>query len=465
MGEAWSDWYALDYLEKTGNVVDAPGVADVLEGEYVSGGANLIRTEAIDCKVGTSNSDPGCPGDPSGTAGTGGYTYGDFGKIIGRPEVHADGEIWGQTLWDLRDAVGSDTAEMLVTRAMELSPGNPSFLDMRNSILAADVAAFGGANHATIWAVFAHRGMGYFAAAADGDDTRPVEDFQLPPTSSTFGKLLGKVTTDGGQPIDGAVVAFGGHSSGFADDIIGVTKQNGLYDIKKILVGSYPKVQVSAPGFDAVTQEFVVVDHHANHLDVALRRNWASLFGGGSIVSFNGPDYTPFGCGPTSAIDDSLGSGWGSDTDAGASTGLVQPKFIVVKLPGAVDVTEVKVDPANTCGDPGSSATRGYKLEASADGVTFTEVSKGVFYAANRNQLNTVALSGPLSGVQYLRFWMLNPQVPNLASGACTSAATCGSDPDDQSNVDAQCGPGKGNGFGGCTFMDMVELKVYGRLP
>jgi hypothetical protein len=58
---------------------------------------------------------------------------------------------------------------------------------------------------------------------------------------------------------------------------------------------------------------------------------------------------------------------------------------------------------------------------------------------------------------------MLNPQVPNLASGACTNAATCGSDPDDNSNVAAHCGPGKDNGFGGCTFMDMVELKVYGR--
>ena len=32
--------------------------------------------------------------------GPGGYTYGDFGKIIGGPEVHADGEIWGA------DAVG-----------------------------------------------------------------------------------------------------------------------------------------------------------------------------------------------------------------------------------------------------------------------------------------------------------------------------------------------------------------------
>src|SRR3954451_23427799 len=75
---------------------------------------------------------PACHGRPG--AGPGGYTYGDFGKIINRPEVHADGEIWGETLWDLRTAIGQTQAEGLVTRAMELSPSNPSYLDMRNSI-------------------------------------------------------------------------------------------------------------------------------------------------------------------------------------------------------------------------------------------------------------------------------------------------------------------------------------------
>jgi hypothetical protein len=29
--------------------------------------------------------------------------------------------------------------------------------------------------------------------------------------------------------------------------------------------------------------------------------------------------------------------------------------------------------------------------------------------------------------------------------------------------VAVHCGPGKDNGFGGCTFMDMVELAVYGQ--
>ncbi len=141
------------------------------------------------------------------------------------------------------------------------------------------------------------------------------------------------------------------------------------------------------------------------------------------------------------------------------------PKYIVVKLPQAVNITQVFVDPSNTCGDPGSSSTRGYRIQTSTDGTTFTTVNQGVFYAGNRNKLNDVgALSGgPVNAVRYIKFWILNPQVPNAASGSCNDAATCGADPDDNSNVAAHCGPGKDNGFGGCTFMDMVELKVYGR--
>ena len=48
----------------------------------------------------------------------------------------------------------------LVTRAMELSPANPSFLDMRNTILAADMGVHNGKDQSKIWQVFAARGMG-----------------------------------------------------------------------------------------------------------------------------------------------------------------------------------------------------------------------------------------------------------------------------------------------------------------
>ena len=143
MGEAWSDWYAMDYLVDTGQVTDTAAEGELRVGEYVGAGQDLIRTQPMDCAVGSTS--PECHGTAG--AGSGGYTYGDFGKIIGGPEVHADGEIWGETLWDLRTALGTEETEGLVTRAMELSPSNPSYLDMRNSILQADLVDFGGSNH------------------------------------------------------------------------------------------------------------------------------------------------------------------------------------------------------------------------------------------------------------------------------------------------------------------------------
>ena len=65
-------------------------------GEIVTG--RLGRSQPMDCPVGSAG--PACPG--SAGAGPGGYTYGDLGRVIEQPETHADGEIWAETLWDLR---------------------------------------------------------------------------------------------------------------------------------------------------------------------------------------------------------------------------------------------------------------------------------------------------------------------------------------------------------------------------
>ena len=462
MGEAWSDWYAMDFLANQGLVTDTSAPGELRVGDYVGWGNDLIRSQPMDCPVGSTS--PNCHGTTG--AGAGGYTYGDFGRVTGGPEVHADGEIWGETLWDLRSAIGSQDAEGLVTRAMELSPSNPSFLDMRNAILQADLVDNNGHDHNTIWRVFAARGMGYFAGSVSGDDTRPVEDFSLPPAKGTqTGELVGNVTDqDTGASIEGALVAFGGHASGFPGDLADTTDAGGDYQVQNILFGTYPDVSASKPGYNPVVAPPLTINKASTTLNFRLRRDWAALGGGASVTAFNGPDYTPFGCGPTGAIDQSLGNGWGSDTDVNAtSTGNVTPKFVTIKLPVAVDIGEIQVDPSNTCGDPGSSSTRGFRIETSTDGTTFTQVSTGVFYAANRGHLNAVAISGPLTNINYIRFTMLNPQVPNAASGACTGPATCGADPNDNTNVAAHCGPGRDNAFGGCTFMDMSEIEVFGR--
>ena len=61
-----------------------------------------------------------------------------------------------------------------MTRAMELAPNNPSFLDMRNAILMADKAIYASADRKRIWTTFALRGMGYYAGSLGGNDGAPL---------------------------------------------------------------------------------------------------------------------------------------------------------------------------------------------------------------------------------------------------------------------------------------------------
>jgi extracellular elastinolytic metalloproteinase len=177
MGEAWSDWYAMDYLAAQHLQQDRPGKADVRLFVYDGKGVNFDRTEPIDCKVGQRVKL--CNGGSTGHRG--GYTYRDYGDVVGFPEVHGDGEIWAQTLWSLRARLGSRVTESLVTRAMELAPYNPSFIDMRNAILVADQSRNGGVDQDAIWRIFASRGMGWTANSNGGNDRTPVARFDLPP--------------------------------------------------------------------------------------------------------------------------------------------------------------------------------------------------------------------------------------------------------------------------------------------
>jgi extracellular elastinolytic metalloproteinase len=177
MGEGWSDWYAKDFLVAEGLQPDTAAPGEVDMGAYLDAVPNIVRTQPLDCPVGRTS--PRCPG--TAATGPGGYTYGDFARIVGGPEVHADGEIWGETLWDLRRALGSQLAEALVTGGMRISPPQPSMLEERNAILLVDSGSFGGAHLDAIWAVFAQRGMGVNASTVSADDLSPVEDFTAPP--------------------------------------------------------------------------------------------------------------------------------------------------------------------------------------------------------------------------------------------------------------------------------------------
>jgi extracellular elastinolytic metalloproteinase len=431
MGEAWSDFYALDYLVSNGLEKDTATAGDILEGKYVTHGST-IRTEAMDCPVtATTVNCTGIDGTP------GGYTYGDFPTIGGSPEVHSSGEVWAQTLWDIRDKLGHTRSLMDITRGMELSPADPSMLDMRNAILQADMVAYGGVNQKALWKIFAERGMGWFAGATDSGDAQPAEDFHIPPTGKTATLSGTVIDKDTNLPVSGGLVFIAGHDSGFGGDYSAVTNAQGKYTITGVFPGTYQKFVVAAKGYEILTAPVTVTT--SGTANFSPRRNWASAAGGGSVTGFNGPDFSPQ-CGPNFAIDGSQGTGWGSTTgnNAGAPTGVMIPKHIDIALPAAVTVTKFSVDPSNTCGDDETAATGQYRIETSADGSTWATAQEGTFTAANLGKYTELAPSGNAAGVKFVRFWMLSPQVANFST-ACPAG-----------------------GFNGCRFTDMSELQVFG---
>jgi extracellular elastinolytic metalloproteinase len=428
MGEAWSDWYAMDYLVDQGLEKDTKTVGDVRVGRYLTAGST-IRTEPLDCPVGTTAEICGGGFD----TGTGGYTYGDYTHVFGAEEEHADGEIWAQTLWDLRNEIGSKKAESLVTRAMELSPANPSFLDERNSILQADLVVNGGKLNKTIWNVFAKRGMGFFAASVDGDDAAPVEDFSLPPNPNTpRGTLTGKVTDqDTGAVVAGVEVGFGGHASNFAGDYQATTDASGVYTITGIIPGTYAKVFVRGAGYDPTSQTISIASR-TKTVNWQVRRDWAATSGGSTVVTFTGPDYTVFGCGPARLYDQSQTAGWGSDI---APAGDLN----VVKLPAAVNISDLVINPSATCGDDPSASTGKFRVETSPDNATWTVAADSQFPNGTVTA-TSVPLTAGGTGVQYIRFTMLTSQAQDAGL----------------------CPPGQPPTISGCAFLDSTELSVYG---
>jgi extracellular elastinolytic metalloproteinase len=389
MGEGWSDWYAVDFTDDNGWFIDTPASGDAIAFRYSGGDEVSFRSAAVDCPVGVVAEN--CPAQ--GRGGPGGYTYDDLGKIAGGPEVHADGEIWVQTLWELRELLGSAVMESIVTRGMELSPPEPSFLDMRNAILQADEVVFAGAHQDALWTVFAERGMGYYAAASDGSDVHPVADFETPPDCAVdpCGTISGTITDSvTGAPLSGVRVGVAGHTSGLGSDLGDVTDASGTFSIASVPFHTYAKFVVDQTGYEQATIAHLVVDGDET-VDRAITRDWASLEGGATLVKASPPDYTDYGCGPTAAFDLSLGTGWGSDSPG--------PRHVVVKLSRTVDVTSFGFDPGNTCGDGPDAATKTFKIFTKKAGGKWVLAFSGTKRKIGR--LNTLI---PATGAKHVRF-------------------------------------------------------------
>jgi subtilisin-like proprotein convertase family protein len=181
MGEGWSDFYALDLVVAEGSKIDTPAPGEVTTGDYVKGPGG-VRGKPIDCPVAPEGL-AGCDGTRNLPV-AGGYTYGDL-AITNNASPHNGGEVWAETLWDIRTAFGRQAALKLITGGMRMTGDDPSMLDARDGILQQAVAMRSSVGapddfYAALWQLFAARGMGAGASSPSAASTEPTESYDLP---------------------------------------------------------------------------------------------------------------------------------------------------------------------------------------------------------------------------------------------------------------------------------------------
>lgn len=179
-GEGWSDFFALMLQLKPGDTRDdAKGL-----GTFT---ANQLTTAV---GIRTYKYSPNRAINPFTFASTNSMWYKDTSGID-KVHVHAVGSVWCTILWDLAwnymDKYGFDSniytgtggnnkVMRLVLDAIKLQPCNPSFIDARDAILAADQATTGGENYCMIWATFAKRGLGANASSGTNIGVAGIKD-------------------------------------------------------------------------------------------------------------------------------------------------------------------------------------------------------------------------------------------------------------------------------------------------
>jgi extracellular elastinolytic metalloproteinase len=315
MGESWSDLLAMEYLFESGYT--PRGNTPYVTGAYVTG----------DVATGIRNYD--MSNSPLNYSG---YGY-DRGAA-----VHADGEIWSATNFDVRRAFitkyGSGTRALQESCAAGTTPatacpgnrrwaqlvfdsfllaatGSISMLDMRDNMITADALRFDGANADLLWNAFALRGMG--AGASSGpSDTDPVPSFASPYVENvevTF-KALGEAA---GKPVR---LYVGDYDFG-AVPVADTDPATELPDTVTLSPGTYKFLAIGAGyGHKRFTQ--TIYPGVTANVGVVMPANLASAASGATITG----DGTNLG----RLTDDAEGTAW-------TATGGAAGRQVTVDLP------------------------------------------------------------------------------------------------------------------------------------
>jgi hypothetical protein len=393
MGESWGDLVAGEYMFSHGY---STGTNPWAVGPYATGNKAVgIRDYAI-------NANP--------------LNYSNYGFDSTGDEVHADGEIWNGTQWEVRQALvkkwnarypyadkelqercaqgirdnaplvarkcpGNRRWVQLMFDAFLLQQGSTSMLDARDAMLAADRMRFHGKDQDVMWDAFAKRGMGKGASTPDADSGDVTPSFSSPASRNARVTLA--------APSGSLYVGrYEARSTPIADTLKGTR----LDEVFSLVPGRYRMVHVSGGrGFQRFT--LTVRAGQRTTLRLTGPKNLAAQGNGARILTASAGSLNN-----ESLIDGTEATNWAGVNDGTDVDAAGQHPFVVVDLAGGVQtVRRVQVsamlrpapaDPSDIplAADPDSgsrfTALRRFALEACTSRCASRDATWKRFYTS-----------------------------------------------------------------------------------
>jgi hypothetical protein len=436
MGEAVGDLFAIEILNEYG-LVPTNGENPFSTGAYATG--NKLR--GIRNYAGNFPATGAFP-TPSTYPQVDPLNFSDIGYDLPGPEVHSDGEIWIAVNFDIRKALAAkynkqfpesdkalqtrcaDGAQpvdqcpgnrrwiQLLTDSFLLDPTNPTMVDARNSMLAADQMRFGGANQSELWLAFARRGLGRFASSTTGtgrvggveSDTDPLPDFEATGqgnTTITFA-AVSRQTPEPAVPARIYVGHYEARISPVADtdpatNAPATASTNNLDATATFAPGTYEFV-ASAPGYGAVRFRRTFRAGVNQAITLHMAPNWASKGQGASASGdttavMNGSRVVqPAAQVNSNLIDDTENTNWQSAATQQGAEWNVNGKQATIDLAGSSPVRVSRVQVSAMLGPVFDSGARPNPVDLSQN--RFTALRSFEIWTCNSRFANCANDSG-----------------------------------------------------------------------
>ena len=483
MGESWGDLVGAEYMFSHGY---STGTSPWVVGPYATGNKVAgIRDYPIDKNP---------------------LNYGSYGFDSTGDEVHADGEIWNGTQWEVRQALvkkydksfkyadsalqlkcaqastdgtsspypaqacpGNRRWVQLMFDAFLLQQGATSMLDARDAMIAADQMRFNGANATVLWQAFARRGMGKKASTPSADSGDTVPSFASARGKNVRVKFTGK----------GKGRIYVGPYEARATPVADLAKKTKLKNKAVFTPGRYRMTYVSPKtGFKRFTLKVTGKKDAKGKFRLVKKirtsKNFAASASGAKVLAATAGSRNP-----DFLIDGTEATNWGGVTEGDVDTthpsvtvdlagkrkvkiNRIQVSAMLNPAPAEPEVVPLAADP-----DSGSrfTALRQFALEVCKKNCTSPSAKWKRVYVSRADAFPGIG-PRPVAPNLTLRSFKLRKAVKASAvrlvtlENQCTGGPAYAGEQDEDPTAVSDCKAGSDRG----TIVHAAELQVFGKV-